>query len=374
MKKILLFLLISMQVFAQLSENSSISIVTVAPGRELYSRFGHTMVLIQDPDQGIDKAYSYGTFDFQTDNFYWKFLKGTLPYTISANQFSDVVYFYSKIENRSLIAQKLDLSLQQRNEIFQRLETNLLPQNKEYQYKFFYDNCSTRVGEVFEKQNGIQIPWVKIDSLQQLSYRQWMNKYLPNNSWVTFGMNLALGYRSDVKASSRQSTYIPDNLFYAFNYAKNGNIPLVKEIIPLYESTDNTTAEIAIFGPIFVLILLSILVLFVSIQNKKFQFTVDKIVFTVYGLLAWLIFFLATGTNHEVMSWNASILMLLPSHFPLVFWFANPNKKDPWVSYLKYTFIISAIGLIIASYYFKGLFLVGLPICIRLYFLWIRKK
>lgn len=374
MKKVLLFLLISCQVFGQLSENSSISIVTVAPGRDLYARFGHTMILIQDPNLGIDKAYSYGTFDFQTDNFYWKFLKGTLPYTISANQFSDVVYFYSKIENRSLVAQKLDLDLAQRNAIFQRLETNLLPQNKEYQYKFFYDNCSTRVGDVFEKQSGVQIPWVRLDSLQRQSYRQWMNKYLPYNSWVTFGMNLALGYRSDVQASAKQSTYLPDNLFYAFNFAKNGNLPLVKEIIPLYESTDVTVGEIAIFGPIFVLILLSILVLIVSVQNKSLQFTLDKILFTAYGLLAWLIFFLATGTDHEVMSWNASILMLLPTHFPLVYWFANPTKKDRWVPYLKYSFIISAVGIIIASYYFKGLFLVGLPLCIRLYFLWIRKK
>ena len=95
MKKILLFLLLSVHAMAQLSPNSSISLITVAPGKELYSRFGHSMILVQDPNFAIDKAYSYGTFDFETDNFYWKFLKGTLPYTISSNQFQDVVYFYS---------------------------------------------------------------------------------------------------------------------------------------------------------------------------------------------------------------------------------------------------------------------------------------
>ena len=374
MKKFIFFLLLSVQVFGQLGPQSSISLITVAPGKELYSRFGHSMILIQDPENGIDKAYSYGTFDFNTDNFYWKFLKGTLPYTISANQFQDVVYFYSNYEHRTMVAQKLDLNLVQRNEIYQRLETNLLPQNKEYQYKFFYDNCSSRIRDVFEKQQGIRVPWGQIDSLQSLSYRQWMNKYLPYNTWVTFGMNLALGYRSDVKASASQSTYLPDNLYYAFNFAKNGNAPLVKEIVPIYEEKDTLLGKINPIGPIIVLFLVSLFVLFVSIKQFKFQFTLDKILFTVYGLFAWLIFFLATGTDHEVMSWNASCLMLLPTNFPLVFWFANSKKKDIWAVYLKYAFIVSAIGLIIASYYFAGLFLVGLPVLIRTYALWIQKK
>ncbi len=374
MKKILVFLLLSIPMFGQLSPNSSISLITVAPGTELYARFGHSIILIQDPNQGLDKAYSYGTFDFNTENFYWKFLKGTLPYTISANQFQDVVNYYSNYEQRSLIAQKLDLSLAQRNEIFQRLETNLLPQNKAYQYKFFYDNCSSRVRDVFEKQSGIQVPWGQLDSLQSLSYRQWMNKYLPYNTWTTFGMNLALGFRSDVKASASQSTYLPDNLFYALNFAKNNGVPLVKEIIPIYEEKESQTPKINFFGPIFVLILVSGICLIISIKRLSFQFIFDRILFTIYGLFAWLIFFLATGTDHEVMSWNASCLMLLPTNFPLVFWFSNGLKKDNWTVYLKYSFIISSIGLIIASYYFAGLFFVGLPVLIRLYALWIQKK
>ncbi len=374
MKKIIFFLLLSLPIFGQLGPNASVSLITVAPGTELYARFGHSMILIQDPDHAIDKAYSYGTFDFNTENFYWKFLKGTLPYTISANQFQDVVNYYSTYEHRSLVAQKLDLSPIQINEIYQRLETNLLPQNKAYQYKFFYDNCSSRVRDIFEKQSGIRVPWGTIDSLQSLSYRQWMNKYLPYNTWTTFGMNLALGYRSDVKANSQQSTYLPDNLFYAFNFAKNNGNPLVKEIIPIYEEKESIIPKINFLGPIFLLILFSAITLLVSIKNFTFQFIFDRILFTIYGLFAWLIFFLATGTDHEVMSWNASCLMLLPTNFPLVFWFSNAVKNDNWTNYLKFSFIISAIGLIIASYYFAGLLFVGLPVLIRLYFLWINKK
>lgn len=376
MKKIYLFIFLFIQtsfLFAQLSEQSSISLVTVAPGTELYSKFGHSMILIQDPVLGVDKAYSYGTFDFATDNFYWKFLRGTLPYTISFNKFEDVANYYANYEQRTLVAQNLNLSLTQKNSIYQRLETNLLPQNKEYQYKFFYDNCSSRIRDVFVKEKLIHVPWNKLDSLQNFSYRQWMNKYLPANNWVTFGMNLVLGARSDVKADANQSCYLPDNLFYALNFAKNGETPLVNSVDPIYDAPLQNHASINFSGPVFVLGVLILLLLGLSIIKWRFLPQLDYVLFSIYGVFSWLIFFLATCTNHEVMSWNASILMLFPLNFPLVFWFAKNKNSLIWKRYLRIIFIVSSVGFVLASFFFWGLFLVGAPIMIRLYFLSISK-
>ncbi|MHA8050096.1 lipoprotein N-acyltransferase Lnb domain-containing protein [Aquirufa sp. ROCK-SH2] len=376
MKKVYLLILLlvhSLYLQAQLSEQSSISLVTVAPGTELYSKFGHSMIVIQDPIMGIDKAYSYGTFDFGTENFYWKFLKGTLPYTISYNPFDQVADYYANYEHRSLYAQKLNLDLTQRNSIYNRLETNLLPQNKEYQYKFFYDNCSSRIRDIFVKEKAISVPWGKLDSLQNLSYRQWMNKYLPFNNWVTFGMNLALGARSEVKADANQSCYLPDNLFYALNFAKNGDTPLVSSNIPLYEAPLSVKNSIDFTGPIFILGGLACLLLLLSLKKWKYLAQLDYFLFSIYGVFSWLIFFLATCTDHEVMAWNASTLMLFPLNFPAVFWFAKNSASTLWKKYLKIVFIISSLGFVLASFYFWGLFLIGAPIMIRLYFLSIRK-
>ena len=377
MKKIYLFILFLIHsglIYAQLSEQSSISLVTVAPGTELYSKFGHSMIVIQDPVMGIDKAYSYGTFDFGTDNFYWKFLKGTLPYTISYNPFDQVADYYANYEHRSLFAQKLNFNLEQRNSIYNRLETNLLPQNKEYAYKFFYDNCSSRIRDVFVKEKSISIPWVRLDSLQNLSYRQWMNKYLSFNNWTTFGMNLALGARSDLKADANQSCYLPDNLFYALNFAKNGNSPLVSSIIPLYQAPLKNKNPIDFTGPVVILGLFIVLLLVLSLIQWKFLPQLDYIIFTIYGVFSWLILFLATCTDHEVMSWNASILMLFPLNFPAVFWFAKKGASQVWKKYLRIIFIVSSLGFVLSSFFFGGLFFVGAPILIRLYFLSLTKS
>lgn len=376
MKKIYILFLLLVQtglLKAQLSDQSSVSLVTVAPGTELYSKFGHSMIVIQDPVMGIDKAYSYGTFDFGTENFYWKFLKGTLPYTISYNSFDQVADYYANYEHRSLYAQKLNFNLEQRISIYNRLEINLLPQNKEYAYKFFYDNCSSRIRDVFVKEKSITIPWNKMDSLQNLSYRQWMNKYLPFNNWVTFGMNLALGARSDVTADANQSCYLPDNLFYALNFAKNGDSPLVSSVIPLYEVPLSHENSIDFTGPVIILGALIVILVALSLIKWKYLPQLDYVLFSIYGVFSWLILFLATCTDHEVMSWNASILMLFPLNFPAVFWFAKKDASVIWKKYLRIVFIVSSLGLVLSSFFFWGLFFIGAPLMIRLYFLSIKK-
>lgn len=47
-----------------LSKDARISVITCAPGKEMYSVFGHTALRISDPTNRIDKVHNYGTFDF----------------------------------------------------------------------------------------------------------------------------------------------------------------------------------------------------------------------------------------------------------------------------------------------------------------------
>lgn len=367
MKKLLFFLLVSFASQAQLSSNAEVVLVTVAPGTELHSAFGHTILWINDPTNGIDRAYSYGTFDFSTENFYLKFLMGTLPYTISVHSMQDEFNYNMQFEKRGMIAQKLQLDSLQKNAILQDLEANLLPENREYAYKFFYDNCSTRIRDMIEKNAPGKYQWSKIPTLEGKSYRDWMNKYLAPNSWVTLGMNLALGVPSNVKATAAQSCYLPDNLSYATNLAKG----LSASPISLF---DQETAEVAGFdfkGPYLILSLLTLLVGLLSFKNA-FPFAADVTLFTVIGLLAWFIFFLGTATNHEVMAYNPASLMLFPLNFPLVLWFArNPMK---WKFYIQVVTVFSFIGLVWCGKQFWPMILVGLPIFIRLFRLSFIKK
>ncbi|MEE8488128.1 MAG: DUF4105 domain-containing protein, partial [Gemmatimonadota bacterium] len=47
-----------------LSESARVSLISILPGADVYSTFGHSAIRIADPTLGIDESYNYGTFDF----------------------------------------------------------------------------------------------------------------------------------------------------------------------------------------------------------------------------------------------------------------------------------------------------------------------
>ena len=79
MKRIVLFLLMSVSVLlavAQSPSHTEVSVITCSPGDEVYSLYGHTAIRLRDEARGLDIAVNYGVFDFNTDHFAWKFVLG----------------------------------------------------------------------------------------------------------------------------------------------------------------------------------------------------------------------------------------------------------------------------------------------------------
>ena len=57
-----------------------ISILTCAPGEDVYTAWGHTAIRIIDSAKQTDIVFNFGTFDFNTPNFLLEFVKGNLNY------------------------------------------------------------------------------------------------------------------------------------------------------------------------------------------------------------------------------------------------------------------------------------------------------
>lgn len=336
----LAFLLICHQAIAQfetLSPEAKVSLITVSPGKELYSGFGHSVLWVSDPIQRIDRAYNYGTFSFETGNFYIKFLRGTLPYSLSVGPlYYQTAYWES--ENRSIKEEVLNLSPVQKQKLYNFLENNYLPENRLYQYKFFFDNCSTRMADALKAACGdsLQFPGY---THEKRSFRQWIDKYAyKQNPWADFGMDLAIGAPSDEVATPEQATFLPDNLSTAFADSKikigGQTLPLIASRRDIFIAQPVDHAEL-ITPMIFFWALAAIILAFTywQIKKGKVNFMLDKFLFGFAGFIGWFILLLWFGTNHGVTAYNYDILWAFPLWMPLIF-FITPKRKPAWFQFL----------------------------------------
>ena len=384
---LILFALISVFSSAQtLSPYANVSLLTIAPGDALYSTFGHSAIRINDPMMGLDIVYNYGAFESYTEGFYLKFLRGTLPYKISADYFDNEIYGWS-YEKRLVGEQILNLSQQQKQALYAFLIKNHLPENRYYAYKFFYDNCSSRLRDVVKTIAGDSLVFpakLHADS----SYRQWIDVYARKNNklWADFGMDLAIGQPSDLKTGASGAMFLPDNLRDAFDNAKikrNGVWqPLVAQKRDLNPEVLNDVIKEKepitpnmLFWPL--LVLTGALTYF-QLKRNNTNFVFDKILFSITGIVGWVIVLLWFFTNHGVTEYNLNIIWAYPLLFPIALFL----KKDTTRHWLAKHFLAYGIIqlLLLVSWAFLpqeinySLIPVVLMLAMRAFFVWWRLR
>ncbi|MGI9544298.1 MAG: DUF4105 domain-containing protein [Cyclobacteriaceae bacterium] len=329
----------------ELSLQSQISIITADPGQEaLFTVFGHSAIRVVDPLNQIDYAFNYGVFDFDQPNFYLNFARGYLNYMLAQQETETFVYQYVYFK-RSVHEQVLDLSLTQRQAVFDFLTNNVKPENRYYLYDYFYDNCATRVRDVFENVLGEEL---KLD-LQYLtpkdSFRSLVDSLAYLQPWGDLGIDLCLGLPMDKKINAYEYMFLPEYIRQAFGQATVENTnglakPLVKKSRLIYES-NGTQATRPFLSPQLVFwSLFTVLLVFTYLGYRKQRAyrIIDIIWFGILGLLGVLLFALWFATDHNAAAWNLNLLWAIPLHLPAAFILLKKEKP----AYLKYYFIAVA--------------------------------
>jgi hypothetical protein len=340
-----------------LSPAARMSLLTVGPGEDLYSVFGHTAIRVNDPVQNLDVTYGWGGFRYE-DNFYVKFLRGTLPYYIDAYDMYPFLYAY-QAENRTVREQVLNLSPVQKQQLYAVLLKNMLPENRTYQYKFFYDNCASRPRDKLAEACGDSLTIPSRNKMTGRSYRDWMNIYLDKSvkPWAKLGMNLAIGQPADVKTDGWHAMYLPDQVHDQIGQAtlkkSDGRVePLVLSDQTLFDARKTFRQQIPLFfDPGVVFALLAIAVTGFTIRRYQFGRVdrwVDRLLFGISGFLGWFLYLLWVGTDHGVTAWNPTLLYLMPLHLPLVYWATGKGttaRRRTVYFFLTAVFIVLGIFL-----------------------------
>lgn len=304
-----------------LSDQARVSVITCGPGDQIYSVFGHTALRIADPVHQFDRVYNYGTFDFNTPNFYPKFARGDLAYFLSVTSFDQFVYSY-QLENRSLSEQILRMNGAQMQALYNRVEENLRPDKMYYRYQFFADNCTTRIYHLLAQSLGESLTTDTSYVRQPASYRQLFTPYLRNFPWVRVGMNIGLGAETDRKVSFEERLFLPQTLEKALDHSYNHAQPLVARVNPLFTPVAGVAEKpSAVVTPLLLLSIVAAVAAVLSLlQYRKGISTpvFDSLVFGSTGLVGLVLLLLWTFSLHTPTHWNQNLLWLMPLNLAFV--------------------------------------------------------
>jgi len=330
----------------ELSDSTKISLLTCAPGKELYSAFGHTGIRIIDYKQHIDVVFNYGTFDDQQPGFYFNFVKGRMIYSITYDNFPDFMAEYVE-EKRSVVEQDLKLTNNDKQKVFAYLYNNALPQNRNYAYDFFWDNCCTRPRDIFEKVLGSRLEY-KTDSscgfAQNKTMHDMLRLYVHDRPWVDFGFDLILGLPCEVPATPRNQTFLPDYLNKLFACATVDGQPFVTGTRNIIEHSP--PVFIVPFQPVHVTMFLMLLGFFVFFMERRrgiHYYKFDFFVFLFAGLFGIFFICLWAFTTHYSLPKNMNMLWLIPTHFIAAFLLLKKDKP----AWLKYYFLFTYLLMMV---------------------------
>ena len=311
---VLLGLLLTVSVQAQtLSEDSRISLLTCTPGNELYARYGHTALRVYDEANDIDIVFNYGIFNFNTDHFYWKFVRGETWYELGAEPYLWFMYEYNH-DHRPVYEQVLNLTQAQREAIWEALVINYKPENREYLYNFVFDNCATRPYWLIAKALGEPIS-SDYTGNTGTTYRAFIRHYTGPLSWSNAGINLLFGPKADKPMTSDQRLFLPEELMLFLQQAHltNGE-PLVSQS----EIGTFTIARTPWYASWpFGLAVYFVLICLISLWDRKrgrWSWGIEIAAGIPYLLLLIIVTFLTFFSCHPLVGFGWRLLILPLTH------------------------------------------------------------
>lgn len=304
-------------VFAQKSNTKvSVSLITCAPGIKIYELEGHTALRIRDTNS--DYIVNWGLFDFTSPNFIYRFVKGDTDYECGAVSTSEFIEYYAQ-SGRTVTEQILNLSEDETRAIIEKVQTNLLPENRVYRYNYLKDNCATRPMQIIESSLPDTIDFS--DAPEQIAgnsptFRNIMRHFHRNYPWYQFGIDLALGYDIDKPLVPSEAVFAPDILFHMMDGAKVGSRSLVATSHILSQGSDLLQSPTPWYlTPLAISLIALVLVSSITwrdVKHTKVTRWVDFMLFLILGVTGCVVAFLVFISSHEATGCNLVILWLNP--------------------------------------------------------------
>ena len=304
-----------------------IHVLTVGQGDELFARFGHIGVVVDDNEAKARKVYNFGTFDFEDPALQVKYARGDLIYWVSIASYRGIIGFY-QYDNREATLRTLALSPEQAELVATRLDVNARPENRNYQYRHYLDNCCTRIRDLIDSATGGAIRKGRDEAPTGRTYRDWTRRALGGMPIYSAVILYSLGPAIDRPITRWDEEFLPSVLSEDLDATRlpDGR-PLVESSRALLRrrgpavGAETETLDIVVLAALGVVLAFGLVVPLLS-RRRGLANRALGVGLTFYGLIAglgglMLVLYWAATTHYDT-HYNENLLVTPATHLLLL--------------------------------------------------------
>ena len=304
----------------------TVKLAVRGPGDELYFWFGHIGLVVEDNATGQVRFYDWGVFSFYNDNFFYIFAFGRLLYSCMVTR-AETNYNEYISKNRDLTLYTLDLPPEKKEEILHFAERNVLPENRDYYYHHFEDNCATRVRDILDMAVDGQLKARYGSEPGRFSFRQHVRRHTWHNQFFDWILNFWMGQDIDRPITVWDEMFLPSEIAMRameFHYTDAGGKD--RALVSSVEVLNRSKGRPAVLDVpriqwprelMFSVFISGLIVLLYLFRGKEKGFMVfmgvlQSLLGLFFGIAGSALFFMSFFTNHDYTYHNSNIFFVNP--------------------------------------------------------------
>ena len=371
---VLLFLLLLPRSFLFSQSNTAIpaasgeaitlKIAVMGPGDELYFWFGHIGLVVEDNTTGKARFFDWGVFSFENENFFVNFAFGRLLYSCIASP-AEANYRQFQRRNRSITLYTLNLPPEKKEEVLRFAENNMLPENRDYYYHHFKDNCSTRIRDIIDMAVDGRFKEEFGNAPGRFTFRQHVRRHTWFSPFYDWLLNFLMGQDIDRPITEWDEMFLPSEIAMRIkDFHYTGPDGRDRALVSSVEVIHRSQGRPAVLDvprlqwprELMVSALFSAVLFALYLLREKFKAfrivmgLIQSLLGLFFGIAGSALFFMTFFTNHDYTYHNSNIFFVNPLFFAaiplgLIFAFTKNEKKR---------FVVTRVSRIFWSYIFLG--------------------
>jgi len=339
-----------------------VMLVTFGVGDDIPSYWGHTALCVQDTAKKVSRIYNFGLYSFD-QGFLLRFVSGRMIFSAGSSSLSFYLNFYSGI-NRDIRLATLNLPPEKRMWLARELERFILPENRDYLYDHYRENCSTRLRDLIDQAVDGQFKQA-MSSPASMTLRDHTRRYTGRDPLLEILLVFMMNNSIDQPISIWDEMFLPDELernvmSLEYGDSTSAKHKLVEEYSLYYQSgRDPVPDKVLLHWPYFLSagLGLGLMALFLGWINSLRPSNWAGTGFGVYNFLIGLVFGIpgllltltSAFTHHAVTFHNINLLLANP--LTLLFipgGILIARHKVRWYKATTWLWYIHLAGLVIA--------------------------